>query len=111
MTDQSTKIADLEGDSVAALKAMASNYPDGHLWDYLDAAQCRKAAAELSTLRTAADRMAWAIRSMVDGTSSSLVGGGDGNTYVIREPSPASLAACCEALALAATATSLPQSE
>lgn len=42
------------GDSAASqLRAMATNYPPGHLWDKLDAKACIKGALEIEALRAA----------------------------------------------------------
>lgn len=44
------------GDSAAPqLRAMATNYPPGHLWDKLDAKACIKGALEIEALRAAID--------------------------------------------------------
>lgn len=43
-----------KGESAAArLRAMATNYPDGHRWDKLDAKTCNQGALEIEALRAA----------------------------------------------------------
>ena len=41
------------GSAAAQLRAMATNYPPGHLWDKLDAKACIKGALEIEALRAA----------------------------------------------------------
>lgn len=59
--------AEKVGDRSAApqLRAMATNYPAGHLWDKLDATACIRGAFEIETLHTVRTRLLAAIRNAV----------------------------------------------
>ena len=58
-----------KGESAAAqLRAMATNYPAGHLWDKLDAKACIRGALEIESLKSERDRFRAAYHEWSDKT-------------------------------------------
>ncbi|WP_431152502.1 hypothetical protein [Acidovorax facilis] len=73
-----------KGESAAArLRAMATNYPDGHRWDKLDAKTCIKGALEIEALRAACFQAGCGQRDALPTIKGASITGG----YVVVTPS------------------------